>query len=489
MKFIKKYGSILVALSLFLGLCLPLSAESRTEQVTRKTCLAAAEASLPYSLAFSENGQTVYNRIVTCLTKGEESASFEDCMISADELHQIVTQISHTHQEFFYFSGVYTYYYFEENGQTFGFEPQYYTYDQPLAEVKKIFNRETSHILSQVGSSWSEVEKALFLHDYLAANYAYDSNSEIFDLYNFLTKKKGVCQAYTDLYQYLLNKVGVEASAVASDSMNHTWNVVKIGEKWYHVDITWDDPLSQDQQDYYGVARHDFFLLSDQAIREREHSDWYWITEEQVCDDPSFEQAYWKDSIAPVAVCGGKWYYIGNNGIYCTENPAAVLLPFDQKWSVAGAPAYFSIAFSGLASFDGRLFYNTPSEIRFFDPVSGKTETLYTLPEEGSQIFGLTMSDGIIQYVAESTPGKISEIKTLKVNLPDMLGDINGDLAVNTKDAVSFGRMLAGWSGISCSLKTGDIDGDQAVNVKDCVLLKRWLAKWNIPYRIGAFVF
>ena len=106
MKFIKKYGSILVALSLFLGLCLPLSAESRTEQVTRKTCLAAAEASLPYSRAFSENGQTVYNRIVTCLTKGEESASFEDCMISADELHQIVTQISHTHQEFFYFSGV-----------------------------------------------------------------------------------------------------------------------------------------------------------------------------------------------------------------------------------------------------------------------------------------------------------------------------------------------------------------------------------------------
>ena len=121
MKFIKKYGSILVALSLFLGLCLPLSAESRPEPVGSKTCLASAEVSLPHYLAFSENGQTVYDRILNCLTKGEESASFEDCTIPAEELHQIVFQISRTHQEFFYFSGVYTYYYLEESGQAFGF--------------------------------------------------------------------------------------------------------------------------------------------------------------------------------------------------------------------------------------------------------------------------------------------------------------------------------------------------------------------------------
>ena len=47
MKFIKKYGSILVALSLFLGLCLPRSAENPNEQVTSKNSLAAAESSMP----------------------------------------------------------------------------------------------------------------------------------------------------------------------------------------------------------------------------------------------------------------------------------------------------------------------------------------------------------------------------------------------------------------------------------------------------------
>ena len=53
MKFIKKYGSILVALSLFFGLFLPQYAEIPTQQVTPKTSLAAAEASQPYYQAFS----------------------------------------------------------------------------------------------------------------------------------------------------------------------------------------------------------------------------------------------------------------------------------------------------------------------------------------------------------------------------------------------------------------------------------------------------
>lgn len=41
------------------------------------------------------------------------------------------------------------------------------------------------------------------------------------------------------------------------------WNMVRIGSLWYHVDVTWDDPVSNSGP----MLRYDYFLVSDSTIR------------------------------------------------------------------------------------------------------------------------------------------------------------------------------------------------------------------------------
>ena len=54
-----------------------------------------------------------------------------------------------------------------------------------------------------------------------------------------------------------LYEFGIDNYKIASD--NHIWNLVKINNKWLHLDLTWDDPVTQT-----GVQKlEDIFMLID----------------------------------------------------------------------------------------------------------------------------------------------------------------------------------------------------------------------------------
>ena len=70
----------------------------------------------------------------------------------------------------------------------------------------------------------------------------------------------------------LLQRVGMKCRYVSSKEMDHAWNLVKIGDNWLHVDVTWDDPTSDRQ----GRVMHKYFLISDSAISDEEHKHYGW---------------------------------------------------------------------------------------------------------------------------------------------------------------------------------------------------------------------
>jgi len=62
--------------------------------------------------------------------------------------------------------------------------------------------------------------------------------------YGALANGKAVCQGYSLAYKLLLRRAGVPVVYVGSDSMQHAWNMVQMENNgWYHVDVTWDDPI------------------------------------------------------------------------------------------------------------------------------------------------------------------------------------------------------------------------------------------------------
>ena len=84
------------------------------------------------------------------------------------------------------------------------------------------------------------------------------------NLYTTVRDKKCVCQGYSYLFMYIMNKYfEMECTTVPSDACNHMWNKVKVDGKWYNLDLTSDDPTPN----LSSLANHTYFLLSDEELK------------------------------------------------------------------------------------------------------------------------------------------------------------------------------------------------------------------------------
>ena len=137
--------------------------------------------------------------------------------------------------------------------------PSYTLSGDELATARSLYRETISGILNEMeaafgGRSRSEAEMVLYLHDFLADRYAYDTRHESeanadapraanADAYTFFRDGVGICQAYALAFLALARGAGLEADFVSSDAMDHAWNHVKVDGVWYHVDATRDDPI------------------------------------------------------------------------------------------------------------------------------------------------------------------------------------------------------------------------------------------------------
>ena len=119
-------------------------------------------------------------------------------------------------------------------------------------EIQTLVNEAVDEALSYVSDDMQEYEKALVIHDWLIDHCQYDYGNlqtntipeSSYNLYGALAYGLAVCDGYSKAYQYILEeKLGIECCRIVSDSMNHAWNLIKIGNNYYHVDVTWDDPI------------------------------------------------------------------------------------------------------------------------------------------------------------------------------------------------------------------------------------------------------
>lgn len=147
-----------------------------------------------------------------------------------------------------------------------------YSYDEINTAFEEI-NVETEYILSQIPDKADELERERIIHDVLVDEVSYDSEAaesddataDAFNMYGALVKKKAVCSGYAYAMKMLLNRVGIECRTVVGMSKNsgHMWNQVKINDKWYHLDATWDDSPSESEVLY---SRYNYFNLTDELV-------------------------------------------------------------------------------------------------------------------------------------------------------------------------------------------------------------------------------
>lgn len=102
------------------------------------------------------------------------------------------------------------------------------------------------------GSYWKQVEyvnwrmKKMCSYDW-SAYYSsdYGRYADSYDAYGCLVKGKAVCSGYADAFNAIMVELNIPSKIVMSS--DHAWNKVKIGNRWYHVDVTWNDCLNNNE--------------------------------------------------------------------------------------------------------------------------------------------------------------------------------------------------------------------------------------------------
>lgn len=134
--------------------------------------------------------------------------------------------------------------------------------------------QQVNAIISATGvQALSDYEKIKFVNDYIVKNTVYSTQTVTspHSAYTVAFEGKGVCQGYALLAQKMFQQLGIEAQYVVGevDGEGHAWNLVQLDGQWYHLDVTWNDPLP----DRGNEVRYGYFLVSDTHLA-RDHT---WI--------------------------------------------------------------------------------------------------------------------------------------------------------------------------------------------------------------------
>lgn len=296
---------------------------------------------------------------------------------------------------------------------------------QKIRQQQAILEQKLTEIMQEVRSDWSDLTKAMYLHDYIAVHCEYDSTLTFRDAYRMLINGTGVCQGYTLAYRLLLDRVGIKSGTVTSDSMNHVWNLIQIDGNWYHVDVTWDDPT----EDRIGQSQHVYFCLSEDKLKTTNNDahtapDFKYSLNVKT-DDKTFDNYYWANVDSAFVPLNGKWYYLlYQSGLMQTEDPkqaGSLKKPINKVWHVwMNGSSYWPGLYSGLSRYNDTLIYNTPNAVYSYDPENAKEEqAVHTLtPAERSEgyIYGTVVDGNVLRYAVQQNPNHSMSTYTHKLD-------------------------------------------------------------------------
>lgn len=232
----------------------------------------------------SEPTKDVYEKVREGFYSFSESIDIREYEILPDELTGIVASVIKDDPYLFFVDGNMSYSY-EPGGFVISLKPKYTMRGEEVFLAWDFCRQMVRELAKEADRFQTDAQKALYLHDAICLMTEYDGKLENDDLYDLFVSGRATCQGYTAAYLAALRECGIEAHFVASDSIEHIWNCVKIDGEWYHVDLTWDDSKTGDSAEV--SRRH--FLLSDADAERKGHKDWYSVSD-FACKSDSYSE-------------------------------------------------------------------------------------------------------------------------------------------------------------------------------------------------------
>lgn len=367
-----------------------------------------------------------------------------------------------------------------------------------IGKMQEAFDRNTQQLLSSVDESMTDEEKLLALHDALVCHVSYSKEStgkyinSIYTAYGAIVEGAGVCQSYALAYECLARLAGIQDIHLVSNTI-HSWNMVKLDGNWYHIDATFDDPVS----DVNGRVLHKYFLISDKKLSENDksgsHGTWApnYSAESTKYDSGDY---YWLNTESQVIFDGGKTYYVDMSSNTSAGSKMGIITQIDERgkktqlaktedlWS-AGT-GFYAGNYTRLFKEGDCLYFNNSTTVMRVNVNDYKQEVVYTLPDdikESNCIYGLKKGDNKIYIGYGKTPTSVMTTVEYKYDfniglVPKYeMGDVNHDNILSIADVTAVQSYIAG-NNVEIDISLADMDKDSLITIGDCTAIQKIIA-------------
>lgn len=205
------------------------------------------------SIYYTINTGTTYSEKY-CDTKYTDCIKDLESLIANDELLSTFNNFVHPYNSFETMV-------FSHDNNTFSIEINHVYSPQDIEQINTIVDEIIS---KNITNTMSTKDKIKTIHNYIIDSTDYDTlkSNNINDTtyrsntaYGILLQNKGICSGYSDTMAIFLNKLNIINYKISNEE--HIWNLVYLDGKWYHLDLTWDDPISSNN-----ITRDNYFLIT-----------------------------------------------------------------------------------------------------------------------------------------------------------------------------------------------------------------------------------
>ncbi len=161
--------------------------------------------------------------------------------------------VLYDHPELFWMNISY-YYEYDYQGNTIKVVLQFYKDIPNVEKARNIFDTDAKEILAGAENLSTDYDKEKYIHDVLVEKITYRHNSMDQSAYSSIPNDFTVCAGYARAFQYLMQQLEIPTYfCVGWGGGPHAWNIIKLEDDYYNVDVTWDD-TDTSTYDYFNVT-------------------------------------------------------------------------------------------------------------------------------------------------------------------------------------------------------------------------------------------
>jgi transglutaminase/protease-like cytokinesis protein 3 len=213
------------------------------------------------------------NALTQLIVKNLSLAKDTVVIIKNDSLKKNINVIANNIAENYGYSGYISDLAYAVKGNTVYIHFDYRGGNDYFLRCINVVNSKVKNIISRIITpEMSDFDKELAIHNYIVSNIVYDNKNlqnntltvDDFTAYGALIKGSSVCQGYAEAMYRLLNAANINNYIVfgTGNNVSHAWNIAKINGQYYHIDATFDDPISN----LGSIISYGYFNLSNSQI-------------------------------------------------------------------------------------------------------------------------------------------------------------------------------------------------------------------------------